>query len=465
MIYQTQTIIDINSLIEKRNSLLPLKEKDEKRLQKKYRLEFNYNSNHLEGNTLTYGQTELLLLFDKSTGDVKLSDLEEMKAHDVALSLIKDMAKEKERPLTEQFIKELNKTILVRPFWKEAITADGIAARKKIEIGSYKNTPNSVRLRNGEIHEYASPEETPAKMNDLMDWYQKNINIMQPVQLAAEFHYRFVCIHPFDDGNGRVARLIMNYILLRFDYPLVIIKSKDKEAYLTALQKADVGDILAIIEYIEKQMLWSIDLEIKAANGEDLEEDDDIDKEIALLKREKLQNIVVRKNTQIINDLMIGFHTSIWPLIFDSINKFDDFFTANETTIICNYLKKNDTTQEIDISSRFIDTWPRGISKLKISQNETFNFERINSVSWKQKLITLKSIKQKLDITVFTTIKFNETNYNLKVKCIESKKYHKVWEGIVYSNNINYETQIDKLSLKELKKDVSKKILAIINEY
>ncbi|QTE23570.1 hypothetical protein [Polaribacter cellanae] len=97
----------------------------------------NYNSNHLEGNTLTYEQTQLLLFFAKSSGDVPVSDIEEMKAHDVALSQIKEMAKDNERPLSELFIKELNKTVLVKPFWKNAVSSNGIPTRKRIEIGKY----------------------------------------------------------------------------------------------------------------------------------------------------------------------------------------------------------------------------------------------------------------------------------------------------------------------------------------
>jgi len=228
MKYDTDSLKKIDFLKNEIDKLLPISDENKKKLAKKLRLEFNYNSNHLEGNTLTYGQTELLLLYDKVSGNVKLSDVEEMKAHDIALSMIEDIAKDKERPLTEAFIKELNKLILVRPFWKEAITSDGTPTRKKIEIGRYKSMPNRVRLRSGEIHEHASPEETPAKMNELIEWYRHNENLMHPVQLAIEFHYKFVCIHPFDDGNGRVARLIMNYILLKNSFPPIIIKSNDK---------------------------------------------------------------------------------------------------------------------------------------------------------------------------------------------------------------------------------------------
>ena len=88
MMYKTKTIDTVNALKIELDKKTPLEAEDEKRLQKKLRLEFNYNSNHLEGNTLTYGQTQLLLFFDKSSGDVPVSDIEEMKAHDVALSQI-----------------------------------------------------------------------------------------------------------------------------------------------------------------------------------------------------------------------------------------------------------------------------------------------------------------------------------------------------------------------------------------
>ena len=106
-------------------SLQPLKPKHKKRLDEKFRLEFNYNSNHIEGNTLTYGQTKLLLIFGDTTGNAKLQDYEEMRAHDVGFNITTQEAKDIERPLSEAFIRELNKTILVRPFWKDAVTDAG----------------------------------------------------------------------------------------------------------------------------------------------------------------------------------------------------------------------------------------------------------------------------------------------------------------------------------------------------
>ena len=125
----------VDLLTERLQSLLPIKPENQQRLDKKFRLEFNYNSNHMEGNTLTYGETELLLIFDDTKGNHSMREYEEMKAHDAAYHLIEKLAKEAERPLTEQQIKNLNEIILVRPFWKDAITQDGQNTRRLIRVG------------------------------------------------------------------------------------------------------------------------------------------------------------------------------------------------------------------------------------------------------------------------------------------------------------------------------------------
>ncbi len=254
--------------------LSPMKEEYRDRLWKKFRLEFNWNSNHLEGNTLTYSQTELLLIFDETNGGHTMREYEEMKAHDVALKMVQELAGDQERPLTETFIKQLNKLILVRPFWKAAITLDGQHTQREISIGEYKKTPNSVRLQNGEMFHFAMPEETAAKMGDLMDFYRTNSTNREThaLWLATMIHYKFVRIHPFDDGNGRVARLIMNYILLKNNFPPLIIKSADKKGYLKALHMADVGDFESFESYLAAQLIVSFERTLQAAKGEPIDE-------------------------------------------------------------------------------------------------------------------------------------------------------------------------------------------------
>src|ERR1017187_922608 len=99
------TLNRIEELAGELKGLLPMKPEDRNRLDKKFRLEFNYNSNHIEGNTLTYGETELLLIFDDTIGNHNMREYEETKAHDVAYQMIEELAKDTERPLTEQIIK------------------------------------------------------------------------------------------------------------------------------------------------------------------------------------------------------------------------------------------------------------------------------------------------------------------------------------------------------------------------
>lgn len=340
-------------------SLLPTIGKENKqKLDKKFRLEFNYNSNHLEGNTLTYGETELLLIFGDTRGNHSMREYEEMKAHDVAYQLVEDWANDKEDVLTEQKIKELNQIILVKPFWKDAITPDGQTTRREILIGDYKKFSNSVRLENGEIFEYASPMDTKILMAELIDWYRSERDIIHPVTLAAMLHYKFVRIHPFDDGNGRVSRLLMNYVLLNNNLPPVIIKSKDKTNYLRALHLADVGDFSAFIEYIAKQLVWSLELSIKANKGDSIEEDDDLDKEISVFKKQLLKNdkLVSRNNP----DIAKLYKSSIEPLFQSLLNKFsqfDDLFDVKKIYNLFDFSNRNVSPVESSLEDfdRFFD--------------------------------------------------------------------------------------------------------------
>lgn len=320
----------ISRLIAEYRDLQPLGEDCKRKLDKKFRLEFNYNSNHLEGNTLTYGETELLLLFDQTKGNHELRELEEMKAHDVALVMIQTEAAEKDKPLTEKFIKNLNQTILVRPFWKDAITRDGQSTRRQIKVGEYKEYPNSVIQSNGEIFEYASPTETPILMGDLVKWYNEEVNQgdLTPIDLAALLHYRYIRIHPFDDGNGRVARLLVNYVLYHYDLPPVIIKTADKKNYLRTLQQADTGDYQAFINYMTQQLAWSLDLSIRAARGESVEEQDDWEKQLSLLKKGlgKKDDVVFKRSEETLKNIYKNVIGVFCKLYDDKISKYNNLF-------------------------------------------------------------------------------------------------------------------------------------------
>lgn len=269
---------DIDTLYKKWQSLQPVKEEMQRRLDQKFMLEFNYNSNHIEGNTLTYGQTELLLLFGRVVGEAKMKDLEEMKAHNVCLKMMIEEAKEKDKPLTEYFIRVLHQTMLRDDYTVYRQLPGGETTSYVVHAGCYKTRPNSVITPTGERFEYASPEETAALMTDLVSWYNQVAaeGKLSSVELAALFHYRYIRIHPFEDGNGRIARLLMNYILFKYGYPMIVIRSKNKKAYLDALHKVDqiVGPIPSegahatleqakdFVNYITKQVEITLDADL-----------------------------------------------------------------------------------------------------------------------------------------------------------------------------------------------------------
>ena len=234
--------LNIAKAIEAWRSIQPLSERDRERLSRKFTVDFNFNSNHIEGNTLTYGQTELLLLFGKVVGEAEMKDLEEMKASNVGLKMMQEQALIKEMPLTQNFIRQLHKVLLREDYTVYRELPGGRQTSYVIHAGQYKTRPNSVITRYGDRFEYASPEETPALMADLVGWYNEEEvkRKLNPVELAALFHYRYIRIHPFEDGNGRIARLIVNFILARHDYPMIVVRSRGKKEYLETLHQADM---------------------------------------------------------------------------------------------------------------------------------------------------------------------------------------------------------------------------------
>jgi Fic family protein len=380
----TSGVEKVTLLTEQLRRLLPMKAEYQQRLDKKFRLEFNYNSNHLEGNTLTYGETELLLIFDRTTGNHELREYEEMKGHDVAYELIKELAADHERPLNETAIKNLHTLLLVRPFWKETITPDGQHTQREIKVGNYKEYPNSVRLPNGEIFHYASPEETPVKMGELMVWLreEEEKNELHPVVLAAILHYNFVRIHPFDDGNGRLSRLLMNYVLFKHDLPPVVIKSANKKEYLQVLADADSGNPEPFIEYVAQQLIWSLNLSINAAKGQSVSENDDLQKQIDIWRKHltnKKSETVNRDNIDI-NQLYANSIGQLFLLFKYQHEQFNDLFWKTQETPIINRKLFNETTYNS------VSGFPSFILEFEASHNK----DVIHSLSLQYSLIDFK---------------------------------------------------------------------------
>jgi len=288
---------DLDRLRADLDALRPLAPEQEARVLQKFRLEWNYNSNAIEGNSLTLGETRSLLLHGLTAAGKPMRDHLDIKGHNEAVVALEEFVRS-EYPLTEQFVREMHQLLLGEPYHTPAQTAGGQSTRKLIVPGRYKTSPNNVLTATGEMFYFASPEETPGRMTDLVDWYraEEAAPTLHPVALAAEFHYRFVRIHPFDDGNGRMSRLLMNLILLRHGYPMTVIQAADRNRYLAALAEADAGEPEPFLRFIIENVEAGLRLMIRAARGESIDEPSDLDKKWAILRRQVLTQTLPQSN-------------------------------------------------------------------------------------------------------------------------------------------------------------------------
>ena len=313
------------------NALRPLSPEQEARVLQKFRLDWNYNSNAIEGNSLTLGETRSLLLHGLTAAGKPIRDHLDIRGHNEAVLWLEEIVRD-ERPLTEQFIRGMHEVLLGEAYEVPAQTPGGQPTRKLIHPGQYKSGPNNVLTVTGEMFYFATPEETPAKMTDLVDWYRREAEAaaLHPVALAAEFHYRFVRIHPFDDGNGRMSRLLMNLILLRHGYPMTVIKATDRNQYLAALAAADAGEIEPFFQFIGENVATSLQLMIRAAKGESIDEPDDLDKKLALLKKQlPSYELLARAHWNLATQS--SFYKAFFQFWINDLEKetrrFDDLFT------------------------------------------------------------------------------------------------------------------------------------------
>ncbi|MDE3258792.1 MAG: Fic family protein [Gemmatimonadota bacterium] len=282
----SNVIDQIDRLKAELDALRPLPSDVLGRVEQKLRIESNYHSNAIEGNSLTLGETRSLILHGLTAHGKPMRDHLDIEGHDEAVKAMED-AVNRDESLNEVFIRNLHEVLLKKPYEIDAITLDGQPSKRQITIGRYKTQPNNVRTSTGEIYYFTAPDQVKPAMSDLIDWYRRaEYDGEHPIFVAATFHYRFVRIHPFDDGNGRMARLLMNMILIKHGYTVAIIPIQERNRYISTLEKADKSeDLSEFIECIAEYCKNTLSLHLRAARGESVEDVEDIDKEIELFKR------------------------------------------------------------------------------------------------------------------------------------------------------------------------------------
>lgn len=207
-----------DSYKQKISSARPLAKEELKSLDNYFRIGFTYSSNALEGNTLTISETKILLEDGLTVGGRPLKDCYEAVGHGAAYDFMLDMARQQDMNITEDTIKKLHHL-----FYQKVDTG---------QAGQYRSIQVYI---SGTEYVPPAPEEVPTLMKHLTDQLHSSQSVLHPIELAAMAHKQLVDIHPFVDGNGRTARLLMNLILVNTGYGVVSIPPIWRNDYINAL--------------------------------------------------------------------------------------------------------------------------------------------------------------------------------------------------------------------------------------
>jgi len=213
------------AIADKKNRLdrlRPLSPEALSNLEHYYDLEITYTSNAIEGNTLSPVETTLVIEQGVTISGKPLKDHLEALDHYDAIRYVRELARAK-TPLTESDVRNLHRLVVQR-------------SRPDI-AGRYADLARYVRTETSR-HEFPSPAEIPPLMGDFASWLAASLDTPEAAFTA---HRRLVDIHPFNDGNGRAARLLMNLILIRGGYPPIAVRPEDRPAYIRALQQSQAG--------------------------------------------------------------------------------------------------------------------------------------------------------------------------------------------------------------------------------
>lgn len=219
----------------------PMSDETLKSLRKYYRVGLTYTSNALEGNSLTESETKVIIEDGLTIEGKPLRDVYEAVGHAQAYDYLYDLSHQ--APLSEEIICHLHQL-----FYQQI---------EPLKAGKYRQVPVFI---SGSQYAVAPVAEIGKRMAQLLQWYNNNEGKLHPVVLAAELHKRFVFIHPFVDGNGRMARLLMNLSLMRNDYNIAIIPAITRSEYISSLEKAHTDEQVFVDFITDRVIMTQMDI-------------------------------------------------------------------------------------------------------------------------------------------------------------------------------------------------------------
>ena len=420
----------------------------------KLRLEWNYTSNSMEGNTLTKRETRTVMVGVIDVNDKPIKDVMEIRNHDQVITTIMKIGKG-DLAVSEGRIKEIHKGIMYEE-----------DTEKQKQVGQWKTTDNYMINFKGERYDFAPQAEVSERMHQLVNWFnaekekidQGKKTAAHPVWLALKFHLDYLNIHPFYDGNGRTARILTNLILISYGYPPLYVKESEKQIYyqyLTDIQSYGGAPDL-FYDFMAGLLLRSVKLIDDTLKGKQIEDDDDIDKEITLFKLSLDKSSELKKGNNWENVAAIIKDTGI-PLfqkLIGKLSQFDDLFQSNKHRIIFN----TDKSPHYDLESRSggfmisMDQFPESVYRW-LQQPTVYN--GLMTSFGMEYLFKEYKYSHVYDLPVFVRFSFDEYSYAIAVAIKSNPEEH-----LLITNNYGHLANADEVN--NFVNEVTKRVLSII---
>ena len=216
-----------------------------------------YHSNAIEGSQLSLQDTVAFLQDDIINEQKPVLDHLDALGHAAAIGLVGSTLRQGEK-VDQNFVCEVNDLLT-----KHVTTTTSPTTEEVTTSGIYKQTYNSIEFVTGQVHDTVDPGNVPHEMEELFDFCEHST--AHPIVKAAIAHFNFIRIHPFEHGNGRGARILMNLILQHHGLPPAVIKVEDKDQYLNCLHLAENGDIVPFIEFVASSLVQTMEFILETA--------------------------------------------------------------------------------------------------------------------------------------------------------------------------------------------------------
>lgn len=440
-----KTIKQIDTLMTKIGQHGPLSPSVLKRINYKFRLDWNYYSNRMEGGTLTRQETRSVMVGNVTVGGKPISDVMEMLGHDEVVREILKIGKGNVR-ISEKRIKQVHKTII------QKTEVDDI----NNQIGDWKKLPNEIINYKGEKIHFTEPTDVPFEIDELLNqtnaqldaFFNAKKESLHPLKIATDFHLGFVSIHPFYDGNGRCARIFMNLILIACGYPPIIINDAHKEAYYQTLADIQVygGNKDVLYELMANLLLQSVQLIQDAIGGKNIEDDDDLDKRLKRLENQLVvdNNVAVKITLDKLNKVEF-YSNAIKPILKELKLKYirlKGLFVASEILV---------NLSDEEFSFKDINDALEGI---KVFLNTTQTMLKSISITFRHKQFIKAGLKA-FNVEWRLYFSFEDVKYRVET--------HFNTEPISYENL--YHHHLDENTIKIFAEDYLRSSLDRIEEY